>query len=151
MCENQLWEDTVETWGFKVHAMCEAFRWLEVVGWVSQADPSFQFHCYSKAYHGLIKIPGMPGLVRVRDVGQQPIVVSTNVQGDRSLHLGYEDDGYQDNGYWGHDNGTEISVLGVCQCVYRAGSVPRGEHCRATGARLVGEWATRTGCSRGVQ
>jgi hypothetical protein len=23
-----------------------------------------------------------------------------------SLVLGYQDDGYSDNGYWGHDNGT---------------------------------------------
>ena len=54
---------------------------------------------FRRALHGLIKIPGMPGLVRVQDVGQQLLVVPTNVQGDRSLHLGYEDDGYQDNGY----------------------------------------------------
>ena len=72
--------------------------------------------------------------MRVQDVGQQPIVVPTNVQGDRSLHLGYEDDGYQDNGYWGHDNGTENQCSGSVNAfielaVYHAGSiaVPRAQ------------------------
>jgi hypothetical protein len=63
-------------------------------------------------YHGLMRVPGMQGLVRVQEVGQQLMVVPDNVQGDLSLHLGYEDDDYSDNGYWGHDDGTENQCRG---------------------------------------
>jgi hypothetical protein len=124
--------------------------------WVNPSGPNS-----GALYHGLIKIPGMPGLVRVQDVGQQLIVVPTNVQGDRSLHLGYEDDGYQDNGYWGHDNGTENQCSGSVNAfielaVYHAGSiaVPRAQRLSENGQQErdapvvfneVGSWSTEVG------
>jgi hypothetical protein len=55
-------------------------------------------------YHGLIQIPGaMGGLQQIRYSIGQTYYVSGN---GGNLVLGYEDDGYGDNGYWGHDDGT---------------------------------------------
>jgi hypothetical protein len=75
--------------------------------WVNPSGPNS-----GALYHGLIKVPGMAGLTRVQDVGNQVLVVPTDYQGDLSLHLGYEDDDYGDNGYWGHDDGTEDQCSG---------------------------------------
>ncbi len=61
-------------------------------------------------YHGTIRLPGMDGSMRIgdfRNANPQGFVIPANAGGDMSLHLGYEDDGYGDNGYWGHDDGTE--------------------------------------------
>lgn len=66
-------------------------------------------------YHGMIFIPGaMPGLsqlsswvgkiVRIPDIVQQP--------NELYLRLGYTDDGYGDNGYYSHDNGTDDQCTG---------------------------------------
>jgi hypothetical protein len=119
--------------------------------WVNPSGPNS-----GALYHGLIKVPGMQGLVRVQDVGQQLMVVPTNFQGDLSLHLGYEDDGYSDNGYWGHDNGTENQCSGsvnafIMLTLYHAGSiiVPRTQGLSEDGAgesnaprvvRSLGSW-----------
>ena len=56
-------------------------------------------------YHGLISIPGITsGLVRLSSVvGSTTLPASTG----GPLTLGYEDDQYDDNGYWSHDDGTE--------------------------------------------
>jgi hypothetical protein len=52
-------------------------------------------------YHGTISIAG---------VGQgqlwQYVNRSYTINSRTGLWLGYEDDGYSDNGYWGHDDGT---------------------------------------------
>jgi len=73
--------------------------------WKRYVDPASD----SDLYHGLITIPGATGdLVRlVNVVGRQYVV------GGRggSLKLGYEDDGYSDNGYTAHDNGTGNQCL----------------------------------------
>ncbi len=61
-----------------------------------------------RLYHGLIQLPGT-GLVRIATVnGEQQTVGSAG-----SLVLGYEDDDYSDNGYTGHDNGTQDQCKGV--------------------------------------
>jgi hypothetical protein len=60
-------------------------------------------------YHGLITIPGAtPPLVQLQNV-----VGGTFTVGGRggSLILGYQDDGYSDNGYYAHDNGTGNQCL----------------------------------------
>jgi hypothetical protein len=64
-------------------------------------------------YHGLISIPGVTnGLVRLQDFGlntvhQIPNPLPAGVsRANLFLQLGYEDDGYSDNGYYSHDNGT---------------------------------------------
>jgi hypothetical protein len=67
-------------------------------------------------YHGLIRVPtGTPGnaLVRIQSVVSNPFVV-TGIgvpEPQLFLHLGYEDDGYSDNGYNAHDNGTDNQCL----------------------------------------
>jgi hypothetical protein len=62
-----------------------------------------------RLYHGLIWIPGATsGLVRVQGVMGRPLQVAPGTAAAQSfLRLGYEDDKYSDNGYWGHDDGTE--------------------------------------------
>ena len=62
-----------------------------------------------RLYHGLVQIPGaMPDLRRLSDVIGQTLVVPAAVVDPSQLYLrlGYEDDSYGDNGYWGHDDGT---------------------------------------------
>ncbi|TWP54335.1 hypothetical protein FKR81_01935 [Lentzea tibetensis] len=55
-------------------------------------------------YHGLITIPGATAhLVRLQNVVGRQFVVGGR---GGSLILGYEDDGYSDNGYYSHDDGT---------------------------------------------
>jgi len=59
-------------------------------------------------YHGLIQFPAstLPGsLVRIGTIIGQTLVIASNSPGG-DLKLGYEDDKYSDNGYWGHDDGT---------------------------------------------
>jgi hypothetical protein len=75
--------------------------------WVNPSGPNS-----AGLYHGLIKVPGMPALARVQDIGNQVLVVPNDYQGDLSLHLGYEDDDYSDNGYWGRDDGTGDQCAG---------------------------------------
>jgi hypothetical protein len=55
-------------------------------------------------YHGLILLPGMAGATRIGD-----FIASTktyDITAPGSLALGYEDDQYDDNGYYDHDDGT---------------------------------------------
>lgn len=68
-----------------------------------------------RLYHGLIEIPGATqGLERIENVLNRELVISasTNIS-QLFLRLGYEDDDFSDNGYWGHDNGTEDQCKGV--------------------------------------
>jgi hypothetical protein len=71
-------------------------------------------------YHGLIGLPYLlrsypesptvNGLVRIEHlIGKEYLVPSIKADSPESfyLRLGYEDDGYGDNGYTGHDDGTE--------------------------------------------
>lgn len=73
--------------------------------WKRYVDPASD----NDLYHGLITIPGATGeLERLLNVvGRQYVV------GGRggSLKLGYEDDGYSDNSYSAHDNGTGNQCL----------------------------------------
>jgi len=68
--------------------------------WKRYVDPASD----NDLYHGLITIPGATGNLQrlLSVVGRQYVV------GGRggSLVLGYEDDGYSDNGYYAHDDGT---------------------------------------------
>lgn len=64
-------------------------------------------------YHGLISLPGVTnGPVRLENFGlntphavPNPVPATAATQG-LYLRLGYEDDGFGDNGYYSHDNGT---------------------------------------------
>lgn len=67
-----------------------------------------------RLYHGLIWIPGInTQLTRIQQFGLKknyqiaaPLASSLN-PADLYLRLGYEDDGYGDNGYYAHDDGTD--------------------------------------------
>jgi hypothetical protein len=66
-----------------------------------------------RLYHGLIWIPGvMGGLARIQGWMGRPLVVPQNVAGPAFLRLGYEDDGFGDNGYYSHDDGTDNQCKG---------------------------------------
>jgi len=86
--------------------------------WKRYVNPSSD----SDSYHGLIQLPrDATGreLVRIQDVIGRvlevgPIYEPGDNWGDLNhLVLGYEDDDYGDNGYWGHDNGTADQCRGV--------------------------------------
>jgi hypothetical protein len=66
-------------------------------------------------YHGLIKLPGMIAFVRISQLIGNNYIVPNNNNGDMSLHLGYEDDSYENNGYWGRagDDGDPKQCAGL--------------------------------------
>jgi hypothetical protein len=61
-------------------------------------------------YHGLIAIPGATGLVQIWTLVGRTVTVGGS---GGSLVLGYQDDGYSDNGYYSHDDGTGNQCKGV--------------------------------------
>ena len=83
-----------------------------------------------KLYHGLIWVENpaayrLPvsgankNMVRIADViNAQNRGVRIKILSDSHLILGYEDDNYADNGYWGHDDGT-------------------GDQCKSSGGAIV--------------
>jgi len=92
-----------------------------------------------RLYHGLISIPYITlknrgesivqGFVRLRTiVGKEYVVPSLKDDGSEVnyLRLGYEDDDYGDNGYWGHDNGNEDQCLDVGNAHVRITIIRRG-------------------------
>src|ERR1035437_130710 len=68
----------------------------------------------NRMYWGTISIPGATqGVVRVSDVvGRKLTVPSGIADANLFLRLGYIDDGYGDNGYYSHDDGTENQCKG---------------------------------------
>jgi len=58
-------------------------------------------------YHGTINIPGVTnGFESLEKYNAKYLTIPRNVAGQFPLQLGYQDDNYGDNGYWGHDDGT---------------------------------------------
>jgi hypothetical protein len=73
--------------------------------WKRYVDPSGDNSDH--LYFGLISLPGATnGLIRISDAINKTYQIPKNYSGDLSLHLGYQDDNYSDNGYWSHDDGT---------------------------------------------
>jgi hypothetical protein len=74
--------------------------------WKRYVDPSSG----NGLYHGTISLPGVTnGLTELRFmVGR-----TYELPFDGDLVLGYEDDGYSDNGYYSHDDGTNNQCKGV--------------------------------------
>jgi hypothetical protein len=78
--------------------------------WKSYVNP--QGPNSDRLYHGLIDIPGVtPGMVRLQNFAlnhdhsiHDPLPKGLEAK-DMFLRLGYEDDGYGDNGYYSHDDG----------------------------------------------
>jgi hypothetical protein len=74
--------------------------------WKRYVDPASD----NGLYHGTISLPGATnGLTELRFVVGQTFVVPFS----GALVLGYEDDGYSDNGYYAHDDGTGNQCKGV--------------------------------------
>jgi hypothetical protein len=68
-----------------------------------------------KYYHGLISIPGVTnGLEQMSKYNAKYLMIPNSV-GNVPLELGYSDEngGYGDNGYWGHDDGTDDQCKNV--------------------------------------
>jgi hypothetical protein len=62
-----------------------------------------------RLYHGLIGVPGVLPMQRIQAFGlgvPHTIPAGLPASATFPLQLGYEDDDYSDNGYWGHDDGT---------------------------------------------
>ncbi len=75
--------------------------------WKRYVDP--QGPNSDRLYHGLITIPGItgPSLVRIQGIVGKTLQIPATIDPKNNfLVLGYEDDGYGDNGYTAHDNGT---------------------------------------------
>lgn len=85
--------------------------------WKRYVDPSGPDS--DRYYHGLIWIPGVTegGPQKIAGVLGQTFTVPPNLPPSATkLHLGYEDeseDGYEDNGYYAHDNGTDNQCKNV--------------------------------------
>jgi hypothetical protein len=86
--------------------------------WKRYVDPSGPNA--DRLYHGLIgmpylterypKSPRVERMARLQNVVGREYVIPADKRADSPepfyLRLGYEDDDYGDNGYWGHDDGT---------------------------------------------
>ena len=73
--------------------------------WHRYVDPAAD----NDLYHGLITIPGATGdQDRLVNVVGRPLLVGGR---GGNLILGYQDDGYADNGYYAHDNGSGNQCL----------------------------------------
>jgi hypothetical protein len=84
--------------------------------WKRYVDP--QGPNSDRLYHGLVQLPGVTGgLVRIASVLGQPRRVPRKADFTDPPHLvlGYEDDDYSDNGYWGRegDDGTGGQCIGL--------------------------------------
>ncbi|MBS1808677.1 MAG: hypothetical protein JST84_10840 [Acidobacteria bacterium] len=77
-------------------------------------------------YHGLFRVPGMKAFVRIGEMIGKTYTIPDNVSGDMSLHLGYEDDTYENNGYWGRDgdDGEPKQCTGVGNAWVRIKVIP---------------------------
>lgn len=74
--------------------------------WKRYVNPMDRVKGDDDTYYGLVMIPGAFPKGRIRDaVRASPLAVLQDPGSDRSLRLGYADDDYGDNGYWGHDWG----------------------------------------------
>ena len=68
----------------------------------------------SDHYFAKIQIPGITsGLVKMEQFLNRNLQYTLDAGNESYLILGYADDNYGDNGYWGHDDGTENQCKGI--------------------------------------
>jgi hypothetical protein len=80
--------------------------------WKRYVNPSGDGTAYH--YFAKIQIPGVTsGLVRMEQFTNRKLTFPLPPDNQSYLILGYADDNYSDNGYWGHDDGTENQCKGV--------------------------------------
>ena len=77
--------------------------------WKRYVDPSGKDS--DRFYHGRIQLPG-DQMRRIQDLIGLTKTIPSNAS-PLTLRLGYEDDGYDDNGYTAHDDGTDDQCKGV--------------------------------------
>jgi len=119
--------------------------------WKRYVDPSGPNA--DRLYHGLVWIPGViggpaakgvpPDLKRIAGYVNHTRLVPSGVKTAGFLSLGYEDDDYGDNGYWGHDDGTGDQCKGVGNAfviitIERA--LPKGTWSGGTTAGIAGPY-----------
>jgi hypothetical protein len=73
--------------------------------WKRYVRPVARDQSEDNHYFGQISIPGFGSLRRIRDAVLAGGIAITSGNGPTALTLGYVDDGYGDNGYWGRDDG----------------------------------------------
>jgi hypothetical protein len=56
-------------------------------------------------HHGTIKLPGQAAFIRLKDIPAGDSYVIPAAGNDLPVRLGYEDNDYSENGYWGRDPG----------------------------------------------
>ncbi len=80
--------------------------------WKRYVDPSGPESGH--LYYGTIQIPGLSWYppARIKDVLNQTLTIPSTSGPVSTLSLGYVDDHYGDNGYWGHDDGTGNQCAG---------------------------------------
>lgn len=80
--------------------------------WKRYVNPSGDGNAYY--YFAKIQIPSVTyGLVRMEQYLNRKLFFTLNPDNSSYLILGYADDNYSDNGYSGHDDGTENQCKGV--------------------------------------
>jgi hypothetical protein len=80
--------------------------------WKRYVNPSGDGNAYY--YFAKIQIPGVTsGLVRMEQFLNRNLIFTLTPNESSYLILGYADDNYSDNGYSGHDDGTENQCKGV--------------------------------------
>ncbi len=80
--------------------------------WKRYVNPSGDGNAYY--YFAKLQIPGVTfGLVRMEQFLNKNLNFTLTPDASSYLILGYADDNYSDNGYWGHDDGTENQCKGV--------------------------------------
>jgi hypothetical protein len=82
--------------------------------WKRYVDP--QGKNSDRLYHGLAWVPGATqGLTRIEAIVGSTLTIPQNIPDPSQLYLrlGYEDDDYSDNGYWGRDPGTGNQCRGL--------------------------------------
>src|SRR3984957_14332263 len=80
--------------------------------WKRYVNPSGDGNAYY--YFAKLQIPGVTfGLVRMEQFLNRKLDFTLTPGGSSYLILGYADNNYSDNGYWGQDDGTENQCKGV--------------------------------------
>jgi hypothetical protein len=74
--------------------------------WKRYVNPMDRVRGDDDRYFGLVQVPGVFAKGRIREaMRSSPLAVLQDPGADAALRLGYSDDGYGDNGYWGPDWG----------------------------------------------
>ena len=74
--------------------------------WSLYVDPQPSGSPY---FYGMIRLPGMTAMARIKDVAGKPYHIPNDAVGSMFLKLGYTDFRFTDNGYWGRKGDDGIN------------------------------------------